>query len=152
MDDDSLQIQKLIPQRAPFLFVDKILEWDGEKIKTAWHLTGKEDFFAGHFPGRPLCPGVLLQEAIFQTGAILMGKMNEALPPTENDQIGVVSKVSNAKFKNMAKPGDTVVMKVELVDQIGNAYYFKGRSSVEERLVLVIEFTCAMVPTETIDN
>ena len=131
-------ILELIPQRPPFLFVDKIIERSENKITTTLKLTGNEDFFKGHFPGNPIMPGVLLQEAIFQSGAALMaGRTGGGL--------GVVTRVQNAKFKNMVRPGDELVMNVELTESISNAHYMKGTTKVDGKTVLVIEFAVASV-------
>lgn len=131
-------VKELIPQREPFLFVEQIADRGESTIQTTYKVTGEEDFFKGHFPGNPIMPGVLLQEALFQTGACLMaGKSGSGL--------GVVTRVSNGKFKGMVKPGDTLEMSVELVDQAANAYYFKGRTRVEGKVVLALEFACAQV-------
>jgi 3-hydroxyacyl-[acyl-carrier-protein] dehydratase len=131
-------IKDLIPQRPPFLFVDKITHLEEKKINTSLTLTGTEDFFKGHFPGNPIMPGVLLQEAIFQSGAALMaGKVGAGL--------GVVARVQNAKFKNIVKPGDRLEMEVELVESISNASYMKGSTRVNGKIVLVIEFTVASI-------
>lgn len=131
-------IKDLIPQRAPFLFVDKITALEEKKISTSLTLTGNEDFFKGHFPGNPIMPGVLLQEALFQSGAALMAGM-------ANSGLGVVTRVQNAKFKNMVRPGDTLEMEVELIDSISNASYMKGSTKVNGKIVLVIEFTVASI-------
>lgn len=131
-------ILELIPQRPPFLFVDKIIERSENKITTTLKLTGNEDFFKGHFPGNPIMPGVLLQEALFQSGAALMaGRAGGGL--------GVVTRVQNAKFKNMVRPGDELVMNVELTESISNAHYMKGTTKVDGKTVLVIEFAVASV-------
>lgn len=131
-------ITDLIPQRAPFLFVDKVLDRTETKIVTSLKLTGEEDFFKGHFPGNPIMPGVLLQEALFQSGAALMaGRAGGGL--------GVVTRVQNAKFKNMVRPGDELIMEVELTESLSNAHYMKGASKVNGKTVLVIEFTVASV-------
>ncbi|MBC7538183.1 MAG: 3-hydroxyacyl-ACP dehydratase FabZ [Bacteriovorax sp.] len=131
-------IKDLIPQRPPFLFVDKITGLEEKKISTSLTLTGEEDFFKGHFPGNPIMPGVLLQEALFQSGAALMaGKAGAGL--------GVVTRVQNAKFKNMVHPGDTLEMEVELIDSISNASYMKGSTRVNGKVVLVIEFAVASI-------
>lgn len=134
----ELNVLDLIPQREPFLFVDKIIEREDNKIVTSYQVTGKEDFFKGHFPGNPVMPGVLLQEAIFQSGACLMAAGSDG-------GLGVVAKVSGAKFKNMVRPGDELIMEVELTDQLANGYFFKGRTKVLGKTVLAIEFVCAKV-------
>lgn len=131
-------ITELIPQRPPFLFVDKIIERSDKTITTTLKLTGEEDFFKGHFPGNPIMPGVLLQEALFQTGAALMAGM-------EGAGLGVVTRVQNAKFKNMVRPGDELHMQVELTETLANAHYMKGTTKVDGKTVLVIEFAVASI-------
>lgn len=133
-------IKNLIPQRPPFLFVDKIVALDEKKISTSLTLSGEEDFFKGHFPGNPIMPGVLLQEALFQSGAALMSGNSSS-----GAGLGVVTRVQNAKFKNMVRPGDTIEMDVELTDSISNASYMKGTSRVNGKVVLVLEFAVASV-------
>ena len=131
-------ILELIPQRPPFLFVDKVVDRTENSIKTTLKVTGEEDFFKGHFPGNPIMPGVLLQEALFQSGAALMaGRAGGGL--------GVVTRVQNAKFKNMVRPGDVLDMEVELTESISNAHYMKGTTKVAGKTVLVIEFAVASV-------
>ncbi len=138
MSKFSNEVLELLPQKPPFLFVDKVMERGEGIIKTSLTLTGEEDFFKGHFPGNPIMPGVLLQEASFQSGALLMATMS-------GKGLGVVTKVSNAKFKNFVKPGDELIMEVTLIDQVSNAYYMKGRSSVNGKVVMAIEFSCALI-------
>lgn len=135
-------VDELIPQRPPFLFVDKITHYEDKKIKTSLSLSGEEDFFKGHFPGNPIMPGVLLQEALFQSGAALMGLINKN---SGASGLGVVTRVQNAKFKNMVKPGDTVEMEVEITETLSNASYMKGSSRVNGKIVLVLEFAVASI-------
>jgi 3-hydroxyacyl-[acyl-carrier-protein] dehydratase len=132
-------ITELIPQRPPFLFVDKIVSFDEKKITSTLSLSGNEDFFKGHFPGNPIMPGVLLQEALFQTGAAFMALKNKG------EGLGVVTRVQNAKFKNMVRPGETLEMEVELTDSLANASYMKGTTRVSGKVVLVLEFAVAAV-------
>ena len=139
MSLNVLDIKSLIPQREPFLFVDKILECSNRKIMTSLLLTGKEDFFRGHFPGNPIMPGVLLQEAIFQSGAALLTSSHSG------QGIGVVTRVQNAKFKNMVKPGDTLIIEVELLEQLANASFMKGNIKVDNKVVVTMEFAVAVV-------
>lgn len=138
MSKFSSEVLETIPQKPPFLFVDKVVERKENSITTSFYVSGEEDFFKGHFPGNPIMPGVLLQEAAFQSGALLMASK-------EGNGLGVVAKVNSAKFKNFVKPGDTLDMEVELVDQVSNAFYMKGKSRVNGKVVLAIDFSCALV-------
>lgn len=135
------EITSLIPQRAPFLFVDRIIERKKKSITTSLTLRGDEDFFRGHFPGNPIMPGVLIQEALFQTGALLMSS-------GEASGLGVVTKVGSAKFKGMVRPGDVLEMEVKLEDKIDNAFWFKGKARVNDKVVTSIEFQCAQIPSD----
>ena len=133
------EITDLIPQREPFLFVDKILKKEEGYILTEKNLTGDEDFFKGHFPSNPIMPGVLIQEAAFQTGALLMAKEGES------SGLGVVTKVEKARFKDFVRPKDTMTIEVKLVEKISNAFYMQGKVRVKEKVVASINFTCASV-------
>lgn len=137
----SQEVLNSIPQRPPFLFVDQVISRDGNKIITEKKLTGDEDFFKGHFPGNPIMPGVLLSEATFQTGALLMAKMKSLTTPP----MAVVSRISSTKFKNLVRPGDTLIIEVELTEQLENAYYMKGKIQVAGKTVMNNEFTCTLI-------
>lgn len=137
------EVLKLIPQRPPFLFLDSIESFCPETKSILCHklMTPEEYFFAGHFPGDPIVPGVILQEACFQAGAALMGKLQDG--PAKG--LGVVTKVENAKFKGLVRPNDHLTIEVSLIDQISNAFYFKGKISVSGKTVMVVQFTCASI-------
>lgn len=133
----STEVLKGLPQRPPFLFVEDILERTENSIRTKLELTGEEDFFQGHFPGNPIMPGVLLQEALFQTGALLMAASGKGL--------GVVTKVEKARFKGLVKPGQTLEMHVTRLETLANATYFKGQVKVGNKSVASMQFTCALI-------
>lgn len=132
------EILERIPQRPPFLFVDKIVERGEDHIWVQKTLDGTEDFFKGHFPGNPIMPGVLLQEAAFQGGALLMGGQ-------EDGKIGVVTRADKVKFRGLVKPQDTLDIKVEKTESLANAVYFKGRIYVKDKCILSLNFSCALV-------
>ena len=137
-----MEIKEFIPQRMPFLFIDKIIEINSDKILTSYFIRGDEYFLKGHFPDNPIMPGVILQEALFQSGAALMGKNGRT------NELGVVTKVTNARFKQLVKPKDELIMEVILNEQLGNAYFFKGKTRVKEKVILSLEFTCAQIMKE----
>ena len=137
MSQDFLQF---IPHRPPFLFVDKIIEETTDTIKTEKFVNSEEPFFQGHYPDRPLMPGVLIFESIFQTGAIMMGKRiaNEG-------RIPVLTRVNNIKLKHAVNPGDTLQVEVKLKDLVSSAAYMTGKASVNGKVAVTLEFTAMLV-------
>jgi len=137
LEDFKLQeIIDQIPQRPPFLFVDIVVEKGDGFIHTRKTLTGEEDFFKGHFPGNPIMPGVLLQEAAFQSGALYMSG--------DRPGLGLVTRVDGVKFRGLVKPGDTIDIFVNHVETISNAYYFKAKIKVKDKTVVALNFTCVL--------
>ncbi len=136
-----------MPQREPFLFVDRVVEITDSYIKTEKQVKADEPFFAGHFPGRPIMPGVLICEAVFQSSSILMSKRAGA--PSNDDRIPLITRISNVKLKRVVLPGDLMGVEVTLKEILGRAAYMSGKVKVKERTVLTVEFT-AMLVTETV--
>lgn len=131
-----------IPQREPFLFIETVLERTENSITTGKTLTGKEDFFRGHFPGSPIFPGVLMCEAVFQTGALLMSLRDEG---TGSSKKALVTRIQGAKFKNIARPGDELQIKVDFVEMLANAAFMKGKITAGGSTIMTIEFAATLV-------
>ena len=136
------QLLKYIPQRPPFLMLDGIVDESLDQVTTFKQLTGEEDWFKGHFPGNPVMPGVLMCEAVFQTGAYLMARRGES---STGNKTAVVTRIQGAKFKNMARPGDKLLITVNFVEMMANAAFMKAKVMVEAKTILTIEFAAALV-------
>jgi len=135
-----------MPQREPFLFVDRVVEVTNGCIKTEKQIQTDEPFFAGHFPGRPIMPGVLICEAVFQSSSILMSKRAEAL--SNDGRIPLITRIENVKLKRVVLPGDLMEVEVKLKEILRQAAYMSGKVKVVGKTVLTVEFT-AMLVTET---
>ncbi len=139
---DLDKLLKYIPQRPPFLLLDGVVDESETQVVTEKKLTGEEDWFKGHFPGNPVMPGVLMCEAVFQSGAYLMARRGEE---ASQGKTAVVTRIQGAKFKNMAKPGDTLTITVDFVELIMNAAFMKGKVTADGKLIMSIEFAAAIV-------
>lgn len=133
------EILKAIPHREPFLLVDEIVEWTESRIVCTKTFTGEEDFFAGHYPGAPLVPGVLLCEAAMQAGAILLSRF---MADEARGKVPVATRMNNVKFKRMVKPGETLRLEAELVERLSTAFFLKAKVTVEGKVAARFEFAC----------
>lgn len=137
-----MDVQTLIPHRPPFLFVDEIVGIEGQTIKARKRIDGSADFFKGHFPAYPLMPGVLICEALAQTGALLIAQLENA---DLGGRIPALTRMNNVKFKQMVRPGDTLELEVRLKEKLANAYFLDGAARVGGKLAVSLEFACALV-------
>jgi UDP-3-O-[3-hydroxymyristoyl] N-acetylglucosamine deacetylase/3-hydroxyacyl-[acyl-carrier-protein] dehydratase len=139
------EITKLLPHRPPFLLVDRIIELGKEHIVGVKNVTMNEDFFRGHFPGNPVMPGVLIVEAMAQTGGIL------TLSTVENPELysTYFLKIDNVKFKKMVLPGDTLIFKLEMMAPVRRGIcQMKGSAYVRNKLVAEGELMAQIVKEE----
>lgn len=139
-------ITTLIPHRPPFLFVDKVTAITETGITTEKMISSKESFFQGHYPGNPIMPGVLICEAVFQSGAILISRIlkDSGMSLTDSASVPVITRIKNVKFKNMVRPNNLLQMQVELIEKIGGAYFMKGAAKVNGKVVVRVEFAATV--------
>jgi 3-hydroxyacyl-[acyl-carrier-protein] dehydratase len=131
-----------IPHRPPFLWLDRVLEVDNESIRAEKAIPADLEIFKGHYPDYPLMPGVLLCEAVFQAGALLIGELvkgNEKITG-----VPVLTRINNAKFKREVRPGDTIEIRAALKEQLGSAWFLKGSVRVGGKIAVKVEFACAL--------
>lgn len=137
------RVLETIPHRPPFLFVDEVVEVAERRVRARRTFRADEQFFQGHYPDRPIVPGVLLCEAIFQTGALLVGLI--LMPEGAPGKLPVLTRVREAKFRRAVSPGETVDLEVEFLEQVANVFVFKGRARVGDKDAVRVEFACALV-------
>jgi 3-hydroxyacyl-[acyl-carrier-protein] dehydratase len=136
------RITKLIPHREPFLWVDRIISEKPGIIVTEKDISTDLEVFSGHYPDMPILPGVLLCEAVFQSGALLIARL---LKESHSPKLPVITKISSARFKRPVFPGDTLRIEVELKESLSSAQFFKATVRVQDKIALRIEFAATTV-------
>jgi len=135
------EVMRRLPHRYPFLLVDRATHYIANtSIRGVKCVTVNEPFFPGHFPGAPVMPGVLMIEAMAQTGALMMSK---TLDVDVSKHVILFMSVDNARFRKPVLPGDVLEMPVEVVFARRNIFKFKGRCEVRGELVAECEFAAA---------
>jgi 3-hydroxyacyl-[acyl-carrier-protein] dehydratase len=138
---NTKDIERILPHRYPFLLVDRVLRIDLEasEIHGVKNVTANEPFFQGHFPGVPIMPGVLLLEALAQTGGILVHQKGY------DKKIAVLLNVSNAKFRRPVVPGDVLHLQVKALHVSGTGGKISGRAMVQDQLAAEAELSFALI-------
>src|SRR5258706_1780804 len=144
-DIDIDEVLRRMPHRPPFLLIDR-----AENYKPSQSITGikcvtmNEPFFVGHFPENPVMPGVLIVEALAQTGGLLMSKSWDV---DAEGKIILFMSVDNCRFRHPVRPGDVLKMEVEVLRARGDVVKFKGRGMVGDKLAAEAEFAAMLVDT-----
>ncbi len=140
---DIHEILKQLPHRYPILLVDRVLEIDkGKRIRALKNVTINEPFFVGHFPHRPVMPGVMMLEAMAQTAALLSFATLGVTP--DNKAVYYFAGIDAARFKRPVEPGDQLVMTVELTRMKAGIFKFKAQAHVGDELACEAELMCTM--------
>jgi len=140
---DIHEILTKLPHRYPFLLIDRVLELEkGSRIKAVKNVTMNEPYFVGHFPVRPVMPGVLMLEAMAQAAALLAFETLGQLPDSKT--IYYLAALDAARFKRPVEPGDQLVIDAKLNRSKANVYKFNCTGSVAGDVVVEAEITCTM--------
>ena len=138
------EVKKAIPHREPFLFVDEILECGNNRILCKKTFHAAEYFFEGHYPDNPIVPGVLQCEAAMQAGAILLTRIFD-----KEELVGklpVVAKLEKVRFREMVRPGDTLLLEVKFKNKIAGIYFLHAKVTVDGKTTAQLDIACALVP------
>ena len=139
---DVTQIMELLPHRYPFLYIDRVIDYElGKSITAIKNVSINEPFFQGHFPGHPIMPGVLLIEAMAQTSAVLVIKTTGKVAGS----VVYFMTIDNARLRKPVRPGDQVKLHVEKVRSRGNVWKFKGEARVDGKLMAEAAYSAMIV-------
>jgi 3-hydroxyacyl-[acyl-carrier-protein] dehydratase len=140
---DIQRILRMLPHRYPILLVDRVLEIEkGVRIKALKNVSINEPFFMGHFPARPVMPGVLMLEALAQAAAIL--SFDSAGTEPGDDTVVYFAGIDNARFKRPVGPGDQLILEAAIDRQKAGVYRYKTRATVDGHLVCEADLMCTL--------
>ena len=143
---DLERIMRMIPHRAPFLMIDRVRDIvNGESAVGLKNVSANEPHFAGHFPGKPIMPGVLIVEAMAQTAAVMVV---ETLDMIDKGMLVYFMTVDKTRFRSPVTPGDVLELHVEVQRHKGNVWRFTGKGKVGDRLCAEAEFSAMIVDPE----
>lgn len=139
---DVNEIMQHLPHRYPFLLIDRVLDYEvGKKLTALKNVTYNEPYFLGHFPVKPIMPGVLILEALAQATGILAFKTMDHVP--DGSSLYYLVGIDKARFKQIVEPGDQLILEVEFVKEKRGIWKFDGRALVDGKLVCSAEIMCA---------
>jgi 3-hydroxyacyl-[acyl-carrier-protein] dehydratase len=139
------EIEAAIPHRPPMLLLDEIVERSDDRIVCKRTFRDDEFFLQGHYPGFAIVPGVILCEAAMQAGAVLLSKFVH-----ESGGVPVATRLGDAKFKRMIRPGDTIQIETRLSERLLNAFFLSSKVMCGGKLAASLDFACAMASLERV--
>lgn len=140
---DIKRVKELLPHRYPFLYIDKVRDvYLGKSAVGIKNITVNEDIFQGHFPDKPVFPGVLIVEAMAQTASALV---SETLDLTGKNPLVYFMSIEATKFRKLVEPGDQLELHVVLIRKRGKVWKFNGKGIVDGKLVAESEFTAMII-------
>jgi 3-hydroxyacyl-[acyl-carrier-protein] dehydratase len=138
---DSLQIREALPHRYPFLLIDRVTTGTiGESITALKNVSNNEPFFQGHFPGKPVMPGVLVIEAMAQAGGVLS---HVTMIDLEPKPLFFLAGVDNARFRRTVLPGDQLVIQVDVERVKRGIWFYKCNATVDGKIAVAADIMCA---------
>lgn len=139
---DIHQVLQHLPHRYPFLLIDRVIDCrPGHSLTALKNVSFNEPYFPGHFPVRPVMPGVLILEALAQATGILAFKSTDSQP--EENSLYYFVGIDEARFKQPVEPGDQLILKVELIRNVRNIWKFRAEASVNSVVVATADIMCA---------
>ena len=135
---DRAAIEALIPHRDPFLWLDEVVELTSTTVRAYKRLPEDLAVFEGHYPGFAVRPGVLLCEAVFQAGAVLIAAAGD-IP---EGRVPVVTRQNETRFRRMVRPGEPLAIEVTLDETLGGAWFLSGKASVDGQVAVRLQFAC----------
>ena len=140
---DINQIKQYLPHRYPMLLVDRVLDWEsGKSITAIKNVTINEEFFNGHFPHKPVMPGVLMIEALAQSAALLSFLTMDRKP--DDSSVVYFVGIDGARFKRPVEPGDQLTMNVSILRNARGIWKYRATASVDGQLAVEAELMCTM--------
>lgn len=137
------QIQEAIPHRPPMLLVDECVSIDDDSIHCRKTFRDDEYFVQGHYPGMPIVPGVILTECAAQTAAVLLSTKVDG-----QDGVPVLTRIQDARFKQVVRPGDVIDIHIHLNDSVSNAFFLSGKIQLNGKAAVRVELACALAPLD----
>ena len=152
---DHPTVAAVLPHRYPFLLVDRVVEISaGKRIVALKNVTINEPFFVGHFPDRPLMPGVLICEAVVQAGGVLARSSVDpsaetVVPPQSPHRLAMLTGLDRVRFRRQVIPGDQLLIEVEILRRRGTFWKMQGTARVDGQVAAELEFTVVDVDSES---